>query len=397
VSPEGLDDTGQPQRNLTVVRGAVVATALVLAASLLLLTRNDPTPAAGPAEPTINTSTTSTTTTTPISETLRAAIPDVEGRLVVAVGEDPVRLVTWPGSGPKTTAAISMWPGLEIEFDRSGRYMGFLGPAMAGADSALYVGNTSAWHPLAVQASSFQWHARDPGRVAWAGEELLCHGQVHPAGGFTSLRCLLDIEGRLVGFDDTGYLLAMDSGIIVRLDPDGAELGRVDGDYASIGSDGRILVMSSDSENGSTVSTFSVADADLTRVTQLDWVPDEAIAEDGFTSWSPAASPPQIAFLLPIEEDTWEVQLRSLSGRLLTSHSLAGRYWALEWDWLGRYLLAAGVSDRGDDVIRVYDVTSRQHFVIEPSNRVQDIHLVRDPDAPIRFDLTSVVKGLPVK
>lgn len=376
----------------------------VSAISILLLAQGDSTPFADGTSTTSTTLTGSTTsstpavtTTVPFSETLQAVLPDVDGTLIAAVGQGSIRLVTWPGTRQKTIVPIPMWTGPEIEFDRSGHDMAFLGPAEAGEDSALYVGTTDAWHPLAVSANSFRWHARDAGRIAWTGDRLLCHGQVHPRGGFRSLRCLLDIEGRLLGFDDTGYLLAMDPGIIVRLDPEGAELGRTEGDDALIGTDGRILIVSTDTETRAPVAKFSVADPDLSRVTQLDWAPETAVGEYGFVAWSPASSPPEIAFLVSLGDDRWQLQRWSIRGKLLASPNLAGRYWNVEWDWLGRYLLSPGVNEQGDSIIHIYDTDTREHFELGATDWVQDVHLVRDVNAPYRFDLTSVMRGQPVK
>jgi hypothetical protein len=373
------------------------------AITVLLVAQGDTPPVAAPVTSTTTTDAPSTTrapvttTTVPYFETLRAVLPDADGMLMAAVGADPTQLVTWPGTSEKNIISIPMWAGPEIEVDRSGHDVAFLGPALAGEDSALYVGNAAVWHPLAVNVSSFQWHARDPGRIAWAGEGLLCSGLVHPQGGFLSLRCLVDVEGRLVGFDDTGFLLALDSGEILRLDADGVELGRVSGDDASIGSDGRVLVVSTVLDDGTPVNDFSVADADLTRATHLDWAPKSATGEYGFVAWSPASSPPELAFLVSLGGNDWQLQRWSIGGRLLASPNLQGRYWNVEWDWSGRYLLAPGEDEHGDPVIHIYDTDSRQHVVLGATDTVQDIHLVRDPYAPLKFDLTSVLQSGNVK
>ena len=400
VSPEGLEEHRRRPPHLTAVRGMVAILAVLAMLTLVLVTGDDEAPVAGTLITTPPPDTTTlppTTTTVPYSETLGAAIPEVRGRLVAAVGQDPIQLVTWAGNGAPTTTSIPVWAGPEIRFDRSGDYMAFLGPAEAGADSALYVGTTTDWHQLAVQAESFRWHARDGGRVAWSGGGLLCQGRVHPGGGFTTLRCLLDVEGRLLGFDDAGFLLGDDAGAVIRLDDEGGELGRATGTSAMIGADGRILLVDSGQPGDPATTQFSVAEPDLDRVVPLDWAPEGAVAEDGFVAWSPASSPPQLAFLVPTGDDTWEIQHWSLSGRLIASRSIAGRYWEVEWDWLGRYVLSAGVNDRGEDVIQVFDTDAGLQFALPAAARVQDIDLVRDPDAPLFFDLTSVMKGLPVK
>lgn len=333
----------------------------------------------------------------PISETLRAVLPDVEGTLMVAVGQGSMQLVNWPSSDRKTIVPIPMWAGPEIEFDRSGRFMAFLGPARAGADSALYVGTSTSWNPLTVGVASFRWHARDAGRIAWTGGGLLCSGQVHPDGGFLSLRCWVDIEGRLLAFDDFGYLLGTDSGLIVRLDQDGTEVGRTEGDDAAVGSDGRVLITSLDAENAASIRRFSIADPELTRVTALDWAPEGAAGEYGVVAWSPASSPPELAFLVSLGPERWQLQRWTVDGRLLASPNLAGRYRNIEWDWTGRYLLAPGVGEGGDNVIHIYDTEMRQHVVLGATSWVQDVHLVRDLDGPFRFDPTSVLRSRPVK
>jgi hypothetical protein len=403
VSPEGLEGRRRRPSPGTTIRNVVALLAGAVGVSILLLAQDDPTPVAASVTSTTTSTVVSTTipatttTTVPHFETLRAVLPDVDGMLIAAVGDDPVRLVTWPGAGEKRIIPIPMWAGPQIEVDRSGRHMAFLGPAAAGEDSALYVGSTTVWHPLAVEVSSFRWHARDAGRIAWAGGGLLCSGLVHPSGGFLSLRCLVDVEGRLVGYDDAGYLLALETGEIARLDADGVEVGRTSGDDATIGSDGRVLVVSFATDGGTPDNGFSVADPDLTRVSHLDWAPKGATGEYGFVAWSPASSPPELAFLVSLGENQWQLQRWSIGGRLLASPNLAGRYWNVEWDWLGRYLLVPGMDDQGNDVIHIYDTESRQHVVLGASDRVQDIHLVRDPYAPFEFDLTSVLRSGNVK
>jgi hypothetical protein len=403
VSPEGLESRQRRPGPARTIRSVIALLAGAVGVSILLLAQGDTTPLAAPVTSTTTTlatattSPTATTTTVPYFETLHAVLPDVEGMLMAAIGQEAVRLVTWPGTGEKRIVPIPMWTGPEIEVDRSGHDMAFLGPAVAGEDSALYVGNTTEWHPLAVNVSSFQWHARDAGRIAWTGGGLLCSGQVDPGGGFLTLRCLIDIDGRLVGFDDVGYLLALDSGTIVRLDAEGEEVARANGDDASIGSDGRVLIVSSSTNAGRAVHEFSVADPKLGRVTHLDWAPDGASGEYGFVAWSPASSPPELAFLVSLGGSEWQLQRWSIGGRLLASPNLSGRYWNVEWDWSGRYLLVPGEDDQGDPVIHIYDADSRQHVVLGATDPVQDVHLVQDPYAPFRFDLTSVMRGGNVK
>jgi hypothetical protein len=404
VSPDGLEGRGHRSGPVTAIRNVVAVFVGVLGVAVLLLAQGDTTPVTAPATSTTSavatpatTPPSTTTTTVPDSETLQAVLPDVDAMLIAAVGGDPVRLVTWPSSGRKRILPIPMWGGPEIEVDRSGRYMAFLGPALAGEDSALYVGDTVMWHPLAVQVSSFRWHARDAGRIAWTGGGLLCSGQVNPEGGFRSLECLVDVEGRLLGFDDAGYLLADDAGSIVRLGAEGAEKGRTSGDDAMIGSDGRVLIVSSKTNDGRPVNDFSVGEPDLNRITPLDWAPTAAMGEYGFVAWSPASSPPEVAFLVRLDDNEWQLQRWSIAGRLLSSPTITGRYWNVEWGWSGRYLLVPGVDDRGTYVIHIYDTDSRQHVVLDATDSVQDIHLVRDPNAPFEFDLTSLLKSANVK
>jgi hypothetical protein len=402
VSPEGLESGQRRPEPAKTIRNAVALLAAAVGVSILLLAQSDTTPVAAPMPSTTSavapaTTKPTTTTTVPYFDTLRAVLPDVDGMLMAAIGQEAVRLVTWPGTSEKRTIPIPMWAGPEIEVDRSGHEMAFLGPAENGQDSALYVGDSTAWHPLADNVSSFQWHARDAGRIAWTGGGLLCSGQVDPGAGVRTLRCLIDIEGRLVGFDDVGYLLALDSGAIVRLDAEGEEVARADGDDASIGSDGRVLIVSSSTDAGRAVHEFSVADPKLARVTHLDWAPDGASGEYGFVAWSPASSPPELAFLVSLGGSEWQLQRWSIGGRLLASPNLSGRYRNVEWDWSGRYLLVPGEDDQGDPVIHIYDADSRQHVVLGATDWVQDVHLVQDPYAPFKFDLTSVMRGGNVK
>lgn len=405
MSPDGIETRRGRPSAATTIRNVVALLAGAVGVSVLLLAQGNTSQVAAPVTSTTSTVTPSTTTpnpsttttTVPYFETLRAVLPDVDGMLMAAVGQDTVQLVIWPGTSEKRIVPIPMWAGPEIQVDRSGDDMAFLGPAAAGEDSALYVGDITAWHPLSVNVASFRWHARDPGRIAWTGGGLLCSGQVHPGGGFLSLRCFVDIEGRLVGFDDAGYLLASDSGTIVRLDTEGVEVGRANGDDALIGSDGRVLIVSSATDGASPVNEFSVADPDLSRVRDLDWAPEGATGEYGFVAWSPASSPPELAFLVPLGGNAWQLQRWTIGGRLLASPNLTGRYWNVEWDWSGRYLLVPGVDDRGEHVIHIYDTDSRQHVVLGATDWVQDIHLVRDPYAPFEFNLMSVLQSGNVK
>lgn len=73
------------------------------------------------------------------------------------------------------------------------------------------------------------------------------------------------------------------------------------------------------------------------------------------------------------------------------------RYWSIEWDWTGRFLLSPGVDSDDRSVIQVYDTQTGERHVLGADEWVQDVHLIRDVNAPILFDLTSLVKGLPVK
>jgi len=403
VSPDGLGEQRRPGR-LPALGNLAVVLVGVTAVAVLLLADGDPgtpigveTTTTSTAGPPTTVGPTTTTSTVPPSETLRAVLPAVEGTLVTAVGKGPIRLVTWPGTGRQTASPIPMWDGPSIEFDRSAAYMAFLGPGTPGADSALNVGDIATWHALTVNANSFRWHARDAGRIAWTGGGLLCHGQVHPQGGFLTLRCLVDVEGRLVGFDDTGFLVAVDSGDIVRLDPEGVEVARAPGVDAAIAPDGRILLVSSAGDGGVPVHTFSVADPKLDRVTALDWVPVGVAGEYGFAAWSPASSPPELAFLVSLGDGDWQLQRRAIDGRLLSQAAISGRYWNIEWDWTGRFLLSPGVDSDDRSVIQVYDTQTGERHVLGADEWVQDVHLIRDVNAPILFDLTSLVKGLPVK
>lgn len=401
VSPDGLGG-GRRRGQLPLLGNLAVILVGVTAVAVLLLADGEPAPVAAETTTTsvgrsATTVAPTTTSTVPPAETLRAVIPAVEGTLVTAVGKGPIHLVTWPATGRQTSSPIPMWDGPSVEFDRSGAYMAFLGAATAGEDSALNVGDIATWHALTVNANSFRWHARDAGRIGWTGGGLLCHGQVHPEGGFINLRCLVDIEGRLVGFDDTGFLVAVDSGDIVRLDPEGVEFARAPGVDAAIAPDGRILLISSSGDGGPPAHSFAVADPRLDRVTLLDWAPGGVSGEYGFVAWSPASSPPQLGFLVSTTNGEWQMQRWAIDGRLLSQAGVTGRYWNIEWDWTGRFLLSPGVDSEGRSVIQVYDTQTGEQHVLGADDWVQDVHLVRDVNAPVLFDLTSLVKGLPVK
>jgi len=402
VRPEGQADPGR-HRKATATSFALAALGVVAAGAIVLLAQADPAKEGSSASTTVAPPVTTTappettTTTVPFFETLRAVVPQVDGDLLAVIGQSTLRLVSWPSDGAKDIRGIGAWTGPALEVDRSGAYLAFLGPAEAGEDSALFVGDRESWHPLTVNVDSFRWHTRDPERIAWTGGGLLCHGLVHPDGGFLSLRCLVDVTGLLLGFDDDGFLIAPEPGVVARLDTDGVEQARTDGDDALIGPDGRILIIRHGRGNDPDATAFVTTDPELSRVSILEWAPAEASGAYGMVAWSPTASPPELAFLVPSAPGTYQVQRWSLDGRMLAGPVLSGRYWNIEWDWSGRYLLTPGVTPGGDHVIHVYDTVVRQHFELGATDWVQDVHLVNRPSETLTLDPGSVLRFRPVR
>jgi hypothetical protein len=380
-----------------------IAAALGVVAAAVIFTTADDRPEAESVATTLTTMPAPTTTSTPSSPstttgpTLRDLLPDVDGTLVVAIngltGSFGLRLTQWRSDSPRTSRDIPMLSGPVLEFDVTGQYMAFLGPAAMG-DSTLYVGNPNSWIAAEVGVSSFRWHSTIPGRIGWLslqGPASLCWADRVEGGGLTGSACVEAIGDSLVGFDSNGFIVAdYASNTVVRIDPSGGAVGSLPGMDVKIGPDGRVLVVDHDDETEGW--SFVLANADLTDAQRLDWAPASALGESGLVAWSPVSHPPELAFLV-YEDQEWEIQRWSLDGVLLKTADLAGRVWDVGWDSTGRYLLAPGVLDPGEHVLQIHDVFTADSVVVPFDNWIQDAQLVAE--APCE-DAADVAAAMPL-
>ena len=315
--------------------------------------------------------------TTAISKdepTLRDFIPGTDGTLVAATGQGGIALTDWPADGPRHNQVIPMHTGPFLDFDVSGQQLAFLGSSAISGGRTLYVGSLTTW-AAADAATSYRWHETEPGRIAWMTQGAspeLCHAVVDSEQELSDLTCTDAPGDLLAGYDQFGYLMLAD-GKVLRLDASGALVGGVPGVEAVIGPDGRVLIVNYDSLADQTL--FSLAGPELDDVAPLDWAPANAMGEYGFVSWSPAAAKPELAFLVYLGDERWQLQRWSIEGETLSALDLRGRFWDVGWDSTGRYLLVPGVTD-SDHVVVVHDLVGREVTYIPFTGWVQDVELV---------------------
>ncbi len=121
--------------------------------------------------------------------------------------------------------------------------------------SVLWVGVPGNVEPLAVGVHDYLWHETDPARIAWVtrvdGESAELHTTTLPFGGGSTVRIdgelsATVLEGDLVEFDDEGFIVqAMDGEdgfLLVAVDTDGVEAGRLPGRYLGTLPGGELLV-----------------------------------------------------------------------------------------------------------------------------------------------------------
>lgn len=301
-------------------------------------------------------------------------IPGTDGTLVTATGQGGIALTEWPTDGPRRNQVIPMHTGPFLEFDVSGRQLAFLGSSAISSGRTLYVGNLSNWAPVDA-AASYMWHETEPGRIAWvtyAESPDLCQAVVEPEGGLSAVSCI-DAPGEvLTGYDQFGYLM-LSEGEVLRSDLSGALVGDAPGSDALIGPEGRVLIVTYDSAADQT--SFSLAGPELDDVAHLGWAPANALGEYGFVAWSPLSATPELAFLVSLEDERWQLQRWSIDGQNLNALNLRGRYWDVGWDSTGHFLLVPGVTE-SDHVVVVYDLLEREATYVPFTGWVQDVELV---------------------
>jgi len=380
---DGLNEPVDSRSRWGATAGAVLA---AIAALLVIVVASSP--EAGSTIAAIDSTTTimapSTTVTTvpetaspttfPAEQTLSELIPGTDATLVTATGQGGIALIEWPTDGPPHNQVIPMHTGPFLEFDVTGRQLAFLGSSAIADGRTLYVGNLTTWAPVDA-ADSYRWHESAPGRIAWttyAENAGLCHAVVESENRLIEVTCI-DAPGALMrGYDRFGYLMLAD-GEALRLDESGALVGSVPASDVIIGPDGRALIVSYDSLTDTT--SFSLAGPELGEATPLEWAPSNAMGEYGFVAWSPLPANPELAFLVHLDDERWQLQRWSIEGEMLSALNLRGRFWDVGWDSTGRYLLVPGVTD-SDHVVVVYDLLGREATHITFTGWVQDAELV---------------------
>lgn len=313
-------------------------------------------------------------TTSVIEPTLGDLIPGTDGTLVTATGQGGIALTEWPADGPRHNQVIPMHTGPFLEFDVSGQQLAFLGSSAISDGRTLYVGNSTNWAPVDA-ATSYRWHETEPGQIAWitySESPELCRAVVESGEGISAVTCIDSPGELLTGFDRFGYLMLAE-GDVLRLDAAGTLVGNAPGGEALVSPDGRALIVAYDS--AADERFFSLAGPDLEDVTPLDWAPANASGEYGFVAWSPLSADPELAFLVFLGDDRWQLQRWSIDGQRLNALNLRGRFWDVGWDSTGRYLLVPGVTDT-DHVVVVYDLLGREVTHIPFTGWVQDVELV---------------------
>lgn len=307
--------------------------------------------------------------------------PPVANRMLLTVtaGAGGVsHLISWPSDSPTSRSEIPPGAGPVLFLDASDTAMAFLGSPIRRVGLPLYAGEPGTWSPVASRVTSFSWHATWPLRLAWVetGRGLCAADFDASSGGLQSSRCLPGITGRLTGFDDHGFVLVEDGGV-VRLTIDGEEVNRVPGTDALIGPDGEVLI-----EEISNPGGFAVVQADLTGRQHLEWT--EGVDHD-LVAWSPQATDelraddrrqyPQIALLDQTTPDSYLLVSRDLDGNQLADIEVTGSFRDLQWDRSGRYLLAPG-SHGEDNIVLVYDLAGDGPNIISFDEDVLESRLV---------------------
>lgn len=366
------------------VVGAITALAVIVVTSR---PQSDvpPTTTALAFPTTMANSTSTTTTSIPIAAvlTLDSFLPEVKGDLYTVIAPTlEGTFVQWEPNAIQVTRDLPTLDADRLDFDVSGLRFAFLGPPLDSGLS-LYTGRPDVWIPLASRVSSFAWHATDPGLLSWVEglERGLCTAAVDLDG--TTVEeptCFPGMDGEVNGFDDLGFLIATEDSI-VRVSTSGEELGRVPGEQADIGPDGRVLIVR---RNADDVPEFYLANQDLSEVVSLEWAPSDVLDGYGFVAWSPAAGPPQLAFLTDSEIQDFSIERYELDGFLVDSVDVRGRGWDIEWDSTGRYILVPGEDPGNDAVARHYtyafDTFTREGVYLPFVNWVQDTQLVSRAD-----------------
>jgi len=384
-----------------------IAAALAVIAAAVIVTTADDRPEPESVATTSSTMPVPTTTSTPSSTsttagpTLRDLLPDVDGKLVVAIngptGSVGLRLTQWRSDSPRTSRDIPMLTAPVLEFDGSGQYMAFLGHAATLGGATLNVGDVNLWAPAEVGVSSFRWHSTIPGRIAWLGfrgPPSLCWADVLAEFVLSSPTCMDGTGEDLLGFDSGGFIVAdYTTNTVSRVDHAGRVVGSLPGVDAKVGPDGRVLVIDYDDETQGW--SFALANADLSQAGALGWAPENALGENGFVAWSPVR--PDLAFLIQLggsdlSVPQWRLDWFSADGTALGTADLRGRVWDVKWDSTGRYLIAPGVLDPGEHVVRIIDIYTQDGVTVYFDNWVQDAQLVTE--APCE-DATEVIAAFP--
>jgi hypothetical protein len=378
-----------------------IAAALAVIAAAVIVTTADDRPETESVATTTSTVPAPTTTSTPSSTstttgpTLRDLLPDVDGKLVVAIngptGSIGLRLTQWRSDSPRISRGIPMLTAPVLEFDVSGQYMAFLGHAATLGGATLNVGDVNLWAPAEVGVSSFRWHSTIPGRIGWLGlrgPPSLCWADVLADFVLSSPSCTDGTGEDLLGFDSGGFIVAdYTTNTVSRVDHAGRVLGSLPGVDAKVGPNGQVLVIGHDEETLGW--SFSLADAGLSEPHRLEWAPENAVGEIGFVAWSPVR--PELAFLVYTDRKG-RLQRWSLDGVLLQTVDLDGRVWDVKWDSTGRYLIAPGVLDPGEHVVQIIDTSTEARVTVYFDNWVQDAQLVTE--APCE-DATDVIAAFP--
>lgn len=346
------------------------------------------------------TSEAATTTTTTFEPNLGQLVPGFEGVLITLGGESrDLELLVWhPDRASPSSTRLP--PGTTVVPDASGRLLAGLGEMSRGSlFYTLYAGTPGSLWPVTAGATSFSWHATDPGRIAWlehAGGGSGLHlgtGFMNDAGRFvpgTTVApvALIGQSAVLVGWGDWGYLVRgfAEERTVYLLDVDGSERWRMAADNASVLAGDRIVLRRDRLASDEIHFVFTTPDAAATEPPSTIVRTFPYHRRDHFSREAWSLDGEHIAFLRwDSLAGTWHIEVWQQNGVLREAISVGDRLLSgISWSPDGRFIIAPAElfdSDSARYVVMFYDTRLGTISDVPMPHWVQTA-FVRQPDGP---------------